>query len=1204
MRGIVEPRCLAIAITRARGPCSIRTLSGIGRGQGDGRESGIGRGPSTQSAQDDAYEPLFSGGGAGYGHGIPLNSKLAGGGRPGLGAAPAEEAADQNVTAQFGNASAGRGFAGSRLGPIGQMGGTGVPVAPLLPNISLGRSSPSQRASEDPFFSDRKPSMPTISLGFGGLGRGKPVQNAAPVEDFSSERRRVLPRWEEKINKIEQRDAEARAEEWKHLGEDRSMALGSLGSFRAPSVGASGPESAKGQHLSSRSMQAPSSTHGPGPQLRSPNQFQSGFQEQQVKVHKDDYSAQTFRPSTLPFGQSSAVSQGVPAGQGWQSAPLQSHRDATGQLSSSKYQQHGPPRLPVPGKEDPYHVASRQPSPPQNPTSDQMAPQYYAGKQVPPTFPASTMATQGSYDRTKGNSYYGARMQAPPRFPAPAMGVSHYESNKPTPPMPSGLGMGESQDNASRQAAPSTFAASVTGESLFSASRQAFPPPFPASGTEQSPHNTSRWPSHSTFSETGGAPNVPTMPYYEQDYHEETGQQAWANPEVSAPFPTDPQTGDWYYDPSVGAGHETSATFESGEYFSQQTQGPDLYSSGNWQPSWSASPTSEYTGNKAAPNASDYDYDWIGQPAASTEPHFDSTQEFSAEIPLYADESLDYDARIEECHTQGKLEAIDAIYAEMKAAQVKASAKTYDTLMQTYMKLGKADKMSQVYQEMREVIIPTAVTKKTQDVGANDEASGKAMSDREVTQPLTKEGSDQAAYATLEDRPRSGDEPQTWQNTVQEPPHGYGLGGGFSMSGEQFYESVPFVQPDASSQGVPLSGMHKPSADVGAGRGKKVDTFFDFAESGGLGRGKPLTDQQSTLEKTDDYSETFRPIIKPEWQYAFAPEGLPAGPGVGRGRPFSPQAHDSGIGRGWTPSPQAHDAGVGRGRTSYPQHLNAAVQPQVPIYAQDASIRTQLDRPQEQVHPRLPQEEAGDRAIKILDERLNRRIQRFEQWYDDEDDNVERRMPVRVSQARLPREKKQSRKTIEQQVEAQITEEEAKEEAERLKKMGKSEEIENLQHMMSQFMKSYGEMGLELEYHMGDFMTNPDIDEKPLPPLEEYLEKAKPNFMKTGIIRTEKQWQRMVKDVLKNASYFEEFVEKYSGPGRYTAKQENEDLEEIAKTLPSDVGPHLQAFVNRSLTTLKSNPGFNLDEKQWMLANMVDEFSQFHYDGSKLRHRV
>ena len=63
--------------------------------------------------------------------------------------------------------------------------------------------------------------------------------------------------------------------------------------------------------------------------------------------------------------------------------------------------------------------------------------------------------------------------------------------------------------------------------------------------------------------------------------------------------------------------------------------------------------------------------------------------------------------------------------------------------------------------------------------------------------------------------------------------------------------------------------------------------------------------------------------------------------------------------------------------------------------------------------------------------------------------------------------------------------------------------------------------------------------------------------------------QRMVDGVLQNQSYFEEVVEKYSGPGRYTAKQENEDLEEIASTLPSDVGQAAQAFVQRSLTTLK-----------------------------------
>lgn len=50
------------------------------------------------------------------------------------------------------------------------------------------------------------------------------------------------------------------------------------------------------------------------------------------------------------------------------------------------------------------------------------------------------------------------------------------------------------------------------------------------------------------------------------------------------------------------------------------------------------------------------------------------------------------------------------------------------------------------------------------------------------------------------------------------------------------------------------------------------------------------------------------------------------------------------------------------------------------------------------------------------------------------------------------------------------------------------------------------QMALEPEHELGDF-TNPDIEEKPFMPLEEYLEKAKPNIMKTGLIRSEKEWQ-------------------------------------------------------------------------------------------------
>ncbi|GKC27052.1 hypothetical protein Tco_1034346 [Tanacetum coccineum] len=109
----------------------------------------------------------------------------------------------------------------------------------------------------------------------------------------------------------------------------------------------------------------------------------------------------------------------------------------------------------------------------------------------------------------------------------------------------------------------------------------------------------------------------------------------------------------------------------------------------------------------------------------------------------------------------------------------------------------------------------------------------------------------------------------------------------------------------------------------------------------------------------------------------------------------------------------------------------------------------------------------------------------------------------------------------------------------------------------------------EPEYLMADFGSNPDIDEKPPMPLEEALEKMKPFLMAYENIQSEKEWREVVDATMKNVPLMKELVDYYSGPNRVTAKQQGEELERVAKTLPESAPASVKRFTDRAVLSLK-----------------------------------
>ncbi|KAL2927513.1 Rho guanine nucleotide exchange factor 11 [Bienertia sinuspersici] len=133
---------------------------------------------------------------------------------------------------------------------------------------------------------------------------------------------------------------------------------------------------------------------------------------------------------------------------------------------------------------------------------------------------------------------------------------------------------------------------------------------------------------------------------------------------------------------------------------------------------------------------------------------------------------------------------------------------------------------------------------------------------------------------------------------------------------------------------------------------------------------------------------------------------------------------------------------------------------------------------------------------------------------------------------------------------------------------------------------------LEPEYLMGNLETNPDLNEKPPIPLREALEKMKPFLMAYEGIESQEEWEEVIKETMERVPLLKEIVDHYCGPDRVTAKQQHEELERVAKTLPPSVPNSVKRFTDRAVLSLQSNPGWGFHRKYQFMDKLVDEVSK------------
>ncbi|CAA6668661.1 unnamed protein product [Spirodela intermedia] len=130
----------------------------------------------------------------------------------------------------------------------------------------------------------------------------------------------------------------------------------------------------------------------------------------------------------------------------------------------------------------------------------------------------------------------------------------------------------------------------------------------------------------------------------------------------------------------------------------------------------------------------------------------------------------------------------------------------------------------------------------------------------------------------------------------------------------------------------------------------------------------------------------------------------------------------------------------------------------------------------------------------------------------------------------------------------------------------------------------------EPEYHM--VFANPDVDEKPPIPLPEALEKMKPFLMEYEGIKSQQEWEDVVKETMEKAPVLKELVDFYSGPDRVTAKQQHQELERVANTLPENIPSSVRRFTDRAMLSLKNNPGWGFGKKCQFMDKLTWEISQ------------
>ncbi|XP_059454063.1 uncharacterized protein LOC132184442 [Corylus avellana] len=134
----------------------------------------------------------------------------------------------------------------------------------------------------------------------------------------------------------------------------------------------------------------------------------------------------------------------------------------------------------------------------------------------------------------------------------------------------------------------------------------------------------------------------------------------------------------------------------------------------------------------------------------------------------------------------------------------------------------------------------------------------------------------------------------------------------------------------------------------------------------------------------------------------------------------------------------------------------------------------------------------------------------------------------------------------------------------------------------------------EPEYLMGEFDQNPDIDEKPPIPLRDALEKMKPFLMAYEGIQSQEEWEEIMKETMERVPLMKEIVDHYSGPDRVTAKQQQGELDRVARSVPVSAPDSVKRFADRAVLSLQSNTGWGFDKKCQFMDKLVGEVSHLY----------
>ncbi|URE29132.1 protein VERNALIZATION INSENSITIVE [Musa troglodytarum] len=94
--------------------------------------------------------------------------------------------------------------------------------------------------------------------------------------------------------------------------------------------------------------------------------------------------------------------------------------------------------------------------------------------------------------------------------------------------------------------------------------------------------------------------------------------------------------------------------------------------------------------------------------------------------------------------------------------------------------------------------------------------------------------------------------------------------------------------------------------------------------------------------------------------------------------------------------------------------------------------------------------------------------------------------------------------------------------------------------------------------HMIEYEPAVDIDEKPPMSILEAPEKCKPFLMAYEVIQSQEELELHEVDK-------KELMDVYCGPDRVTAKQQKQELERVAKTLPEDTPSSVRRFADQAL---------------------------------------